>query len=255
MDEITKNQIPKLKLLKLNSLLISENQTQRNFMKTERLFPKFSHKFTLLRYPTQLIKSPNNFSKTNSIKLKENYKKKISKRYSHLNFALPFVSNETKKQKNFYGKNNIYTLNSNEGFNNYLKEKTNKLYMKMNRMLMEENLNRLSMPKFKRAKRGETIKREKSKYLEDYEDQIEVDWDDKERKLKIEKKHKNKMRKSLFEKEKIRCREKFKFMLKNNFKELDNCEKKFDKIIEKTFKLLSEYKKSLTYLKNTDYNE
>ena len=273
IDEIINQQkIPKLKFLKLNSLLTSENLDQKPFMKTERLRQKYNTRLSIIRYPTQPINTQiNNFiNNKNNKKLKENYKRKIKKRNSNISSSLPFPSlpNVNKKKKNKINannnSNNICTLKSIEGNNNYLKEKTNKEYMKINRMLMEQNLYRLSLPKFRRAKRGEATKKEKIQNVdnndngkfEDYFD-ADVDMEDKDEKLKIEKRHKNKIKKSLYEKERIKCREKFTFLLKNNFKELDKCEKKFDKVIDKTLKLLSDYKISLSYLKNDNdkYND
>ena len=121
--------------------------------------------------------------------------------------------------------------------------------MKLNRQLFEQTIKRLSLPKYVKSKRGKTIRKEKSNNSNDNNNILDIDLNDViNAKLKIEKKHKDK--KSLFEKEKMKCREKYKILLKNNFKELDNCEKKFDIVIDKTLKLLSEYKMSLSYLKN-----
>ena len=268
IDEIINQQkIPKLKFLKLNSLITSENLAQKNFMKTERLRQKYNTRLSIVCYPTQPKnnQTKNFINNNNNKKHKENYKRIIRKRYSNIHSSLPFplLPNANKKKKNKINtnnnSNNICTLKSMEGYNNYLKEKTNKEYMKINRMLMEQTLYRLSLPKFKRAKRGETTKKEKTQNFdnndngkfEDYFDS-DVDMEEKDEKLKIEKRHKNKIKNSLYEKERIKCREKFTLLLKNNFKELDECEKKFDKVIDKTLKLLSDYKISLSYLKDNN---
>ena len=263
---INQQKIPKLKFLKLNSLLTSENQVQKTFMKTERLRQKYNSRLSIIRYPTQPINTQTkNFINNNNKKHKENYKRIIKKRYNNIPSSLPFplLPSVNKKKKNKINtnsnNNNICTLKSIEGYNNYLKEKTNKEYMKINRMLMEQTLYRLSLPKFKRAKRGETTKKEKIQNFDindngKFEDYFNADADmeEKNEKLKIEKRHKNKIKNSLYEKERIKCREKFIFLLKSNFKELDKCEKKFDKVIDKTLKLLSDYKISLSYLKNNN---
>ena len=242
MNEIMNSQIPKLKLLKLDSLLNEENLQQNNFIKTERLFAKIKSKLTLLRYPTISINTQSNFSRNSIYQKLENSKKKKFRRYSQL----PYLISENKKKQKYF---NITPINAIEGYNNYLKEKTNRAYMKLNRQLFEQTIKRLSLPKYVKSKRGKTIRKEKSNNSNDNNNILDIDLNDViNAKLKIEKKHKDK--KSLFEKEKMKCREKYKILLKNNFKELDNCEKKFDIVIDKTLKLLSEYKMSLSYLKN-----
>ena len=261
-EKISLQNIPKLKLLKLNSLLTSENDKQKIFMKTERLQPKYNSRISIIRNPTQPINTDSKkiIHKSSNQKLKENYKKKFKTIYSNTPLLLPLLSIENKKKKNNFNNNNnsnsknICSLNSIEGYNSYLKEKTNKEYMKINRMLMEQTLYRLSLPKFRRAKR-QTFKKEKTKASDNndnryFEDYFDVDMGEKDEKLKIEKRHKNKINKSLYEKERIKCREKFTLLMKNNFKKLEACEKKFDKVIDKTLKLLSDYKMSLSYLKN-----
>ena len=138
--------------------------------------------------------------------------------------------------------NKINPIDSMEGYNNYLKMKTNKEFMRINRLLMEETLKRLAIPKFKKSKRKDVRKGKsssKNDLLEEEKKKITID----------DKKKRAVSRKSLFEKEKTRTREKFNFELKLKFKELDSCEKKFDIVINNTLKLLSEYKNSLTYLK------
>ena len=236
------SQIPKLKLLKLDSLLIDENSQQKNFNKTERLFPNLKTKLNLIRYPTISINTQSNLSKNNTNQKSQNSKIKKIRRYSHL----PFLINENKKKQKYF---NIIPINAIKGYNNYLKEKTNRVYMRLSRQLFEQTIKRLALPKYEKSKRGKTIRKEKP--INTNNNILEIDLNDEiNTKQKIEKKHK--YEKSLFEKEKIKCREKFKILLKNNFKKLDNCEKKFDIVIDKTLKLLSEYKMSLSYLKNDE---
>ena len=236
-DDIMK-QPPKLKLFKLKYLLLQdENLKQKNNNKTERLYPKLK----LIQYASLSQNNNNNNKITNSKKSLENVKKKNNRRPS----ILPYIAKENKNKK----KLNNYNLF--DGYNSYLKVKTNKAYMKMNRLLMEQTLKRLSLPKYRRTKRGEIIIKEKSKISNDNEFlEMEIDDDDKNKKLNIEKKHKNKN--YLFEKEKMKCREKYKLSLKNNFKELENCEKKFDIVIDKTLKLFTDYKFSLSNLKSNE---
>ena len=245
-------QEPKLKLFKLKSLLLPDNKLKykKNNNKTERLYPKYKLK---KGYTSLSLKSHNNFHNNNNIKNNskkslENSKKKLNKK----NTILPYITKENQKKSKKYL---INSINSIEGYNNYLKEKTNKAYLKMSRLLMEENLKRLSLPKYKKTKEQFIIK-EKSKYLNENDiSQVEL-YDEQDEhnghneKLKIEKKHKNK--KSLFEKEQIKRIEKFKLSLKNNFRELENCEKKFDIVIDKTLKLFTDYKFTLSNLSNNE---
>ena len=251
MDGNFFQQEPKLKLFKLKSLLLPVHHLKsknKNNNKTERLYTKLKLK---MRYTSLSLQPNNNYiSKKNSSKKSlENSKKKINIK----NNILPYISKEYKKQSK---NNNINYIKSIEGYNSYLKEKTNKAYLKMSRLLMEENLKRLSLPKYRKAKKGEFFIKEKSKYLNDNDiSHVELfDEQDEHKahneKLKIEKKHKKKN--SLFEKEQIKRREKYKLSLKNNFRELENCEKKFDIVIDKTLKLFTDYKFTLSNLSNDE---
>ena len=116
----------------------------------------------------------------------------------------------------------------------------------MNRILMEQTLKRLAIPKFQKSKRKDNMWKERSKSL------LENDLYNKEKeknKLKIDLNKKKQKTRSLFEKEKIIIKKKFNFLFRNKFKQLDICEKKFDLVINNTLKILSDYKKSLYYLK------
>ena len=95
------------------------------------------------------------------------------------------------------------------------------------------------------TKRRDKTSSEKSKYLSN-KDLLDDDF------LNGRKRTGKKKELSLFEKEKIKTREKFNFLLKNKFKQLDTCEKKFDLVIDKTLKLLNDYKISLQYLKKEE---
>ena len=244
MDVVLNKQIPNLKILDLNSLLCEENKKPKNYIKTERLNTKLKIRYFLARCPALSQNTYINYNKTTYNKKSfDNLKKRFNKGQNNL----PYLINENKKKSNYFS---ILPMKKMEGYNNYLKEKTNRAYKKMNKLLMEETINRLSKPKFSRTKRSSMIRKEKSK-LSNEREVLGVDIEDEiNEKINIEKRHKD--RRSLLEKEKTKSRERFKVLLSNNFKELDNCEKKFDIIIDKTLKLLSEYKKSLSYLRIND---
>ena len=241
-ENLNMNKIPKLKLLKLNSLLDDKNIRYKNINKTERNYPRLKPKLTFHNNQFLSLNTQRNvFSKFQINNQKPNYetiKRKTIKSYKHFS--------TTKKRNNY----NINTINNNGGYNNYLKLKLNRAYINMNRLLMEENIKRLSLPKFRKTKVQKFMKKEKSNFSNDKKI-FEVEFeDDADKKLTIEKKHKARI--SLFEKEKIKSREKFIFSLKKNFKELDSCEKKFDTVINKTLKLLSFYGTSLSNLKTEE---
>lgn len=240
-DENSKK-IHKLKVVKLKALLYNDNFKIKNVNKSHKFFPKFKMKFPYSNSPNPFLYTHNNFHKNlfkcNSIRYYENTKKVNKPTTANL----PTISNDNKSKK----KNNNYnTINIIEGYSNYLKEKSNKAYMRMNRMLLEETLKRLAIPKFQKTKRRDKTNSEKSKYLSN-KDLLDDDF------LNGRKRAGKKKELSLFEKEKIRTREKFNFLLKNKFKQLDTCEKKFDTVIDKTLKLLNDYKISLSYLKKDE---
>ena len=247
MDENTiANKIPKLKLLKLNSLLNEENIQYKNIPKTERFYTPSKPKLSPYNSPPLSLRTQNNFHLTiknnNQKKNYETIKSKNIKSCSHF----PNIRKGFKKKLNNY---NISLKDNIKGYNSYLKSKTNREYMKINRLLMEERLKRLSLPKFPKAKMKILMKKGKSKFSND-NNILEIEFDDDTKKLNIENKHKAKN--SLFEKEKMKCREKFLYSLKKNFRELDCCEKKFDIVIKKTLRLLSYYGNSLSNLKTEE---
>lgn len=250
MNDNTNKQTHKLKLLKLNTLLSDEYLKTKDSNKTERTHPKSLQKLYSINYPKSVLHTQNNFHINLSKFNINNYKlEAVKKKPFRNNINLPFLLNERNKKKNNYNINTINTINSINGYNNYLKIKSNKAYMKINRILMEQTLKRLSKPKFRRAKRGERIWKEKSRSFSNeivFEEDL---YDEQKEKIKNKKKI---TKNSLYEKEKMRSRAKFKFLLKNNFRELDSCEKKFDIVIDKTMKLLSDYKNSLSYLKKEE---
>lgn len=240
-DKNNKN-IHKLKVVKLKALLYNDNSKVKNTNKSLKFIPKYKIKISYSNSPNPLLYTHNNFHKNlfkcNSIRYYENSKK--ANKPSTAN--LPSIPNDNKFKKKNY---NYNTINIIEGYNNYLKEKSNKAYKRMNRMLLEETLKRLAIPKFQKTKRRDKTSSEKSKYLSN-KDLLDDDF------LNGRKRTGKKKELSLFEKEKIKTREKFNFLLKNKFKQLDTCEKKFDIVIDKTLKLLNDYKISLQYLKKEE---
>ena len=253
--EETFNKPSKLRILKLSKLLTDESVKIKH--KTERNHERFNHKIYNINNINTFGNTQKYFHFTtnrtnvyNNTIYNNNRLDIIKKKPNKSNLNLPFILN-AKKKKNKYNSGNKNTSIS--GYNNYLKIKSNKVYMRMNRLLMEETLKRLSMPKFRRAKRGERIFKEKSKSFGN-EILFEDDFYD-EQKDKRKKNIKNsKTNKNLFEKEKIKLKTQFTYLLKKNFRKLDSCEKKFDFVIEKTMKILSDYGISLSYLKKEEQN-
>ncbi len=241
----------KLKLLKLSQLLSDDYLKTKLDNKTERTHLKSHQKTNYIIYPNSYMNTQSNFhiniskiAPNNSISRKNESAKKKPRNSSQCN--LPYLFKEKNKKKKNY---NI--IGSIGGYNDYLKIKSNKAYMRMSRILMEQTLKRLSIPKYIRSKRKDRIWKEKSKsssneilFDDDYYETQKEKEKEKEKKVKKSKKYKN-----LFEKEKMKSRARFKVLLKKNFRELESCEKKFDIVIEKTMKLLSDYKDSLSYLK------
>ena len=236
--------IHKLKVVKLKALLYNDHFKIKSANKSQKFLPKSKTRISYSNTRNRLLYTHNNFHKNlfncNSRRYYENCKKPNKQ----LSVNLPSISNDTKSKKKNYNYN-YNTINIIEGYNNYLKEKSNRAYMRMNRLLLEETLKRLAIPKFQKSKRREITNSEKSKYLSN-KDLLDDDF------LNGRKRTAKKKEISLFEKEKIRTREKYNFLLKNKFKQLDTCEKKFDLVIDKTLQLLNDYKLSLQYLKKEE---
>ncbi len=238
--------------MKLNKLLTDKYLKTKNNNKTELIFQKSLQKMNYFNYQNSIINTQNNFhtsiSKNNNNKSNNKLDSAKKKPRKSVQFNLPYVFTEENKKKKKYNSGN--RINTISGYNNYLKIKSNEAYRRMNRILMEQTIKRLSMPKFMKSKRRDRIWKEKSKSNNNNEIIFDDDYyeaqkeKEKAKNVKESKKYYN-----LFEKEKMRSRAKFKASLKKHFRKLDSYEKKFDTVIEKTMKLLSDYKESLSYIK------
>ena len=186
------------------------------------------------------IKINKDFNKNNNNIINTNIKNllllnKINKNYLQRTFNDNFNNNcfSVPQTLNYYGRINIKS------------KATNAVY-KMNKFLMKKNIDHLSLPKSP----IDNFKNNKNKY---YSYNI---FNDKRipnmKKMNFvlcnnNKYPKKKERKflSLFEKEKVRQRERYQRILKEKFVELETCEKKFNFVIENTLLKLNEEEKNL----------
>ena len=165
MEEMYKKP-SKLKLMKLNRLLTDKYLKTKNNNKTELIFQKSLQKMNYFNYQNSIINTQNNFhisisknSNNNNKTIKLDLAKKKPRK--SVQFNLPYVFTEkNKNKKNYHSGNRINTIS---GYNNYLKIKSNEAFRRMNRILMEQTIKRLSMPKFMKSKRRDRIWKEKSK--------------------------------------------------------------------------------------------
>ena len=134
---------------------------------------------------------------------------------------------------NYYGKNNI-------------KAKATKEALKMNRILMKNNINNLALPKWSLFNSQRNYNNYKLNSNRLINNNIIFNLKKNNFCLKgLSKKTKKKM--TLYELEKKREKERYNEMLKEKFLELENCEKKFDIVIEETLKKLNEEKNLYNY--------
>lgn len=134
---------------------------------------------------------------------------------------------------NYYGKNNI-------------KVKATKEALKMNRILMKNNINNLALPKrplINSQRNYNNYKLNSNRYINN-----NIIFNLKKNNFclkELSKKTKKKM--TLYELEKKREKERYNEMLREKFLELETCEKKFDVVIEETLKKLNEEKNLYNY--------
>lgn len=134
---------------------------------------------------------------------------------------------------NYYGKNNI-------------KVKATKEALKMNRILMKNNINNLALPKrplINSQRNNNNYKLNSNRYINN-----NIIFNLKKNNFclkELSKKTKKKM--TLYELEKKREKERYNEMLREKFLELETCEKKFDVVIEETLKKLNEEKNLYNY--------
>ena len=134
---------------------------------------------------------------------------------------------------NYYGKNNI-------------KVKATKEALKMNRILMKNNINNLALPKrslINSQRNYNNYKLNSNRLINN-----NIIFNLKKNNFclnELSKKAKKKM--TLYELEKKREKERYNEMLREKFLELETCEKKFDIVIEETLKKLNEEKNLYNY--------
>jgi hypothetical protein len=134
---------------------------------------------------------------------------------------------------NYYGKNNI-------------KAKATKEALKMNRILMKNNINNLALPKrslINSQRNYNNYKLNSNRLINN-----NIIFNLKKNNFclnELSKKAKKKM--TLYELEKKREKERYNEMLREKFLELETCEKKFDIVIEETLKKLNEEKNLYNY--------
>ena len=246
MEEFNKSQKIKLKPIKLKELLyrnkLKPESNKINNIKTER--PNI-----ITRNKRNIINLKNPYKNTLNTTYLLNHNKSIeySKNKSPLKKnKLPSINKITikKKEKKEIKRNSIVLQ---EGYTNYLKLKTNKIYERMKRLLFEEKIKRLSLPKYRKNITFEKTKKNKNKGKYNSTENDEVYRLNQNYRYK-----KHSYGNHLFEKEKIKLRQRFNDILRVNFKELDSCEIKFNSVIDKTLRLLSEYQDFLADLEKDD---
>ena len=122
------------------------------------------------------------------------------------------------------------------------------MYKRMKRLLFEEKIKKLSLPKYNKI-----IKFENSRTYKNKITNYNLTENDQFYQINTNYKYKKHLHDNLlFQKEKIKARKRFNTILQYNFKKLDSCERKFTNAIDKTMKLLSEYQHTLGILKTND---
>ena len=239
MDYIDKSQKLKLKPIKISELLLKNRlKTDINIynIKSERSNNKTRNKFINLGYKNPFLNTINNTS------LYQNNNQIINLKYKSLVRKNNFPQmNQIINNKNVKTQNKRNSICLNDGYTNYLKGKINKTYLKMKRLLFEERIKKLSLPKYRLIINKDYIKEYKNK-----EDQ----YNSKENEFQNNKYKKRLNNNRLLEREKIKSRKRYNKILQINFKKLNLCETKFNSVIDKTMKHFSEYQHSLGYLKS-----
>ena len=255
----------KLKALKLNKIIDNENKLKNNNLKNS-LYNSF---------PTNIYTSKNEniFKKeydTNIVEIKENMN----------NNKIPYKYNNyiVYKNNNNSGLLNLKKINnSNETFDNNhmgtkcfsvpqtlnyygrynIKRKAANAVMKLNKLLLKNNINHLSLPKNSSINISvKKNKNNKNKYKSNYmlKERGVVNLkkmnvlfnENKYNQFFIDDLNNNKKKKiSLFEKEKQRIKQRYNKILMDKFVELEACEKKFNVVIEDTLLKLNNEEKNL----------
>ena len=242
MDEINKSQKFKLKPIKLKDLLFKNNlRIEGNNIKTERPNKNSRNRLYSLNDKKHILNTLNStyLSKNNKTIINLKYKSPSRKsNIPNINKITSIKKENKAKQRN--------SMDINEGYTNYLKEKTNKIYRRMKYLLFQEKIKRLSLPKYRQIINNENKKAynyisTRYNYSNKKDDYYQLNQNYKYKKH-LKDNH-------LFEKEKIKERKRFNAILQLNIKKLDTFENKFNSAIDKTMKLFSDYQHSLGYLK------
>ena len=246
MDEINKYRKLKLKRIRLSEIILKnklKSDTDSYNIKTERPIIKSRDKFIINNKSPYLNTLNTTYLYKKNIPIL-NLKYKSPQRKRNLPDINKIIKNKNEKK----GK----SIGANRGYNNYMKEKAHKIYQRIKRLLLEEKLNQLSVPKYRLKINKEFIKSKKSKDNK-YKNTI-----DNNNFIQLSPTYKYKKHlnyNQLTEKERIESRNLYNTILKINYKKLESCETKFNSVIDKTMKLLFEYQHSFDNSKDENKNE
>ena len=230
MDE--ENKFEKIKKIKLSKLLF-KSKLKPNFnsynIKTERSNIESRNKL-------HFINNKNLFLNTlNATYLNKRNIPKYNIKYKSVNrkINLPGL-NKIKTNKNLRKDKPIF---NNQGYNYFFKSKENKNNYKMNEILLDDKMDKVSLSKYNHNFNNKLIKTNKNN-------------DNRYKSAKS-----NNLFNRLVKKEKIESRNKYNTILNLTYKKLDKCETKFDSVINRTMKLLFEYQKFFGILKKENNKE
>ena len=230
MDE--ENKFEKIKKIKLSKLLF-KSKLKPNFnsynIKTERSNIESRNKLHFINNKNLFLNTLNAtyLYKGNIPKYNLKYKSKNRK------INLPGL-NKIKTNKNLRKDKPIF---NNQGYNYFFKSKENKNNYKMNEILLDDKMDKVSLSKYNHNFNNKLIKTNKNN-------------DNRYKSAKS-----NNLFNRLIKKEKIESRNKYNTILNLTYKKLDKCETKFDSVINRTMKLLFEYQKSFGILKKENKKE
>ena len=220
----------KLKDFKLTKILNEINEANKidNYSSFNKMYLKTNPLLKKNGFINEKIINKSINKSENKYYLSKNKKNKIEFLKSFDNGMKCFSVPQT---LNYYGKNNI-------------KVKATKEALKMNRILMKNNINNLALPKRSLI----NSQRNYNNYKLNRLISNNIIFNLKKNNFclnELSKKAKKKM--TLYELEKKREKERYNEMLREKFLELETCEKKFDIVIEETLKKLNEEKNLYNY--------
>lgn len=222
----------KLKDFKLTKILNEINEANKidNYSSFNKMYLKTNPLLKKNGFINEKIINKSINKSENKYYLSKNKKNKIEFLKSFDNGMKCFSVPQT---LNYYGKNNI-------------KVKATKEALKMNRILMKNNINNLALPKRSLINSQRNYNNYKLNLNRLINNNIIFNLKKNNFCLnELSKKAKKKM--TLYELEKKREKERYNEMLREKFLELETCEKKFDIVIEDTLKKLNEEKNLYNY--------